>query len=95
VDYAAMIASGGKDFQALTSVVPVVPTNAATAYSSGTVSGPVLANLGAFLTMRRTHGVRVQILRERYAEFLQTAVNVYLRADFAVTGRTSAAVFSK
>lgn len=92
-DYAALLADDPVKLKAFP--FPVVVTNAATAFSSGTVTGPVLANLGRFLTMRRAGGVKVQVLDERYAEWGQRAVNVYARVDFEPRGETTAAVFSK
>jgi HK97 family phage major capsid protein len=74
---------------------PVVITNAATAFSSGTVSGPVFGNLGRFMSMRRAGGLGVQVLRERYADYSQVAVNVYARIDFAARGEAASVAFSK
>jgi HK97 family phage major capsid protein len=74
---------------------PVVLTNAATSYSSGSVSGPIFGNVGRFFTMRRAPGIQVQVLRERYADYLQLGVNVWLRADFAARGEATSVAFSK
>ena len=69
-------------------------SNAVTSWSSGTVSGPILSDLSSFATWRRVPG-NVIVSREARAELAQTLVVVNVRADFAVTGRTTSAVFSK
>jgi len=74
---------------------PVTITNAATAYLSGTVSGPVFGNLSRFMSIRRAGTLGVQVLRERYADYLQVAVNVYARIDFATRGEPASVAFSK
>ncbi len=75
--------------------VPVVATNAATDYAASSVSGPVLGNLGRFMSMRRVNSVTVQVLRERFADNLQVGINVYGRFDFQPRGETTACAFSK
>jgi HK97 family phage major capsid protein len=74
---------------------PVVITSAATNYSSGTVSGPVLLNAERFLTLRSVDQVSVRLLRERYADQGGLAVNVWARMDVQPTGQTTACAFSK
>lgn len=95
-DYAKLAANDPTGLRNLSALIPggVVVTNSATAYTSGAVSGPVLANLGAFVTWRQAPG-HVIVSRERFADSLQTAVIVNNRSDFAVTGRVTAAAFSK
>lgn len=93
-DYSLLVADDPVKLAALP--VPVVPTSAATDFVTTTVSGPVLANLGRFMTMRRVRSqtLNVQVLRERYADNLQVGINVYARVDFQPRGETTAAVFS-
>jgi len=75
---------------------PVVITNAATTWVSASVTGPVFGNLGRFMSLRRVRdGINVQVLRERYADYLQVALNVYGRFDFGTRGETTALAFSK
>lgn len=94
-DYATMASADITGLRHLSKIVPVVVTHAATNYVTTTVSGPVLANLGRFLTMRRVNSIGVQVLQERYADLLQVGVIAHLRADFQPTGQATAAVFSK
>lgn len=92
-DYAKLVVDDPVKLRAFP--VPVVPTNAVTDYTAATVSGPVLARMDRFMSMRRVGGVRVQVLRERYADLGQIGVLVSVRADFQARGEDSAAVFSK
>lgn len=76
--------------------IPVVVTNACTNWVNLSVSGPILANLRAAWTARRVrNGITVQVMPERYADFLQVGINVYGRFDFQPTGRATAIAFSK
>ena len=74
---------------------PIVITNAATNWVTSTVSGPVFGRLDRFMSMRRVKDVQAQVLRERYADNLQVAINTYFRADFQPRGETTAVAFSK
>jgi HK97 family phage major capsid protein len=74
---------------------PVVITNACTNYVASTVSGPVFGNLSQAFTLRRAPGIQVQVLRERYSDWLQTGVNVFARMDFAARGQATALAYSK
>ncbi len=93
-DYSSLAASDLTALRHLDDIVPVVPTHAVTDFVTTTVSGPVLANMGAAMTMRRVGKIQCQVLNERYADNLEVGVLCWFRADFASTGRTAAAVFS-
>jgi hypothetical protein len=87
-DYAKLVAADPKGLQAFhESVAAVVPTNCATSYVEGTVSGPVLANLGQFMTFRHVDSIGALVLKERYADLAQIGVVAYLRADFQASGK--------
>jgi hypothetical protein len=75
---------------------PIVVTNAATNFVAASVTGPVLANMGRTLTMRRvrSQSMVTQVLRERWADSLQVGITVFGRFDFAARGETTAAVWS-
>jgi hypothetical protein len=92
-DYALLIASDPTGLSRLP--VPVVPSNSCTNWVTGTVSGPVLANLGNWLTFRHAGSVGVQVLSERYAEMLQFGLRVHVRGSFLTTGAVSSAVYAK
>jgi hypothetical protein len=74
---------------------PVEITNAATNWSTGTVSGPVFGRLDRFMTLRRVNGVTAQVLKERFADALQVAVLCHARMDFAARGEPTALAYSK
>lgn len=83
--------------------VPVVVTNAATVFSSGTVSGPVLACLDRTLLLRRAADVDVIITPEvgngatgtGGGDMLSQVLVAWARFDVKATGQVTSAVFSK
>lgn len=98
VDFASLASNDITGLRHLNDIVPVVPTNVIGNYTSGSsTTGPVLANLGRFMTMRRvrTQTMQVQKLTERYADLAQVGILVYARVDFQPRGETTSAVFSK
>jgi HK97 family phage major capsid protein len=96
-DFALLAANDVTGLSNLAKIVPIVPTNACTTWVSGTVSGPVLANLGRFMTMRRVRSqfLKAQRLNERFADSLQVGILVYSRVDFLARGEVTSAVFAK
>jgi hypothetical protein len=65
--------------------IPVVLTSQATAATPSTVSGPVLGDLGAAMTLRIVDGSTILVRsHERRAEFLEMFYRAALRADVQV-----------
>lgn len=80
--------------------VPVVPTFGVTAFSTGSVSGPVLANLGASFVLRRVASLQVQVTNQvasgaGSADYLGHVVIANARYDVKAVGQTAAVVYSK
>lgn len=98
-DYALLAASDPTGLRHLADLVPggLKVTNAATAYASGTVSGPVLADLSRVLLLRQGGPLQVSVNLEAVggAEDLSYVVLAAGRYDVKVSGQTTGAVFAK
>ena len=94
-DFGTLAKADSTGLRNLDALIPggIVVTDAVSNWATGTTSGPILADMGSYFTWRQAPGYAT-VSRELRAEYAQTVVIMALRADFAATGRSAAAVFA-